>query len=151
MESSQQLINKQKCTACKSVKRFWVCIKAYHKTDSGYVWEHTAAVGRHSQGEELKASLGYTECLKLVYTIQDHVSTASQRSKETGPGEMAHQVREFPDPSEDQGLVPWTQIWQLTTIYDSCPKRSDASALPRYLHSHPHTHMQTYMPTSNKK
>lgn len=66
MESSQQLINKQKCTVCKSVKRFWVCIKAYHKIDSDYVWEHTAALRRHSQGDELKASLGYTECLKLV-------------------------------------------------------------------------------------
>lgn len=64
---------------------------------------------------------------------------------------MAHQVREFPGASEDQGLVPWTQISQFTTIYDSSPKRSDASGLPRYLHSHPHTHMQTYMPTSNKK
>lgn len=76
MESSQQLINKQKCTVSKSVKWFWVCIKAYHKIDSDYVWEHTATLRRHRRGwakgqprlhRVSEVSVGYTgSCFNLL-------------------------------------------------------------------------------------
>lgn len=91
---------------CKSIKWFRVCIKAQHRVNFDYVWERTAALRRHSQGYELKTNLGYIVIGASIGSSVSASSQKSERSKETGPGAMAHQVRELPGPSEDQGLVP---------------------------------------------
>lgn len=95
---------------------------------------------------KFEVSVGYARsCFNLLS------KNKNKGKKEIGAREVAHQSLIFPVLSENPGLVSWTPIRQLTTIYNSSPRGFEASGLPGYLHCHAHIHMQTYMSTYNKK